>query len=125
MSLPDRLVLDRPAEVTDHAVDRVMAARITGEHAAVGEDLQGRGRDRHLQRLVGVVPTPLAGNSDVAEWLRKNLEGCGHDYTQRTQRTIVQLHHVVAAHVLDHAAASAGKRAVGQRDADSDQKVAW
>ena len=36
----------------------------------------------------------------------------------------MQLHHVVAADILDHPPAAAGQLAVGQRDADADEKVA-
>ena len=64
----------------------------------------------------------LDGN--VVHRFRKYPERRGHDYAKRAQRPVVQLHHVVAADILDHAAAATGELAVGKRDTYADQEIA-
>ena len=54
---------------------------------------------------------------------RKNLERGGHDHPERAQRAVMQLHHVVAADVLDHATTAGREPAVGKRDTNADQEI--
>ena len=54
---------------------------------------------------------------------RPNLERRFDDDAQRTQRTAVQLGHIVAGHVLHDLAAALDERAVHAGNADADQEI--
>src|SRR6266699_5293388 len=60
----------------------------------------------------------------VVQWARKYFEGSGHDHTERAERSMVQLHQVVTAHVLYHPPTSGRKVSVRKCDTNPDQEVA-
>ena len=113
-----------PAKLVSHALDCRGAARITREHAAVRKDLERRGSKRRRKRAFRGGPAARFGKRLVLQRLRENFERCGDDHTERSQRAVVQLHHVVAADVLHHAPAAGGQLAVRQRHANADQEIA-
>src|ERR1700674_1905981 len=53
----------------------------------------------------------------------EDFERRGNDHAERAQRSEMQLHHVVAADVLDHASACAGQSPVRQGNAYADEVV--